>query len=316
MKISTKTHTMKNNGGGKTPKNTTRKKKHTSSKIDKSPLEFKKMSCAPGKDKNKYTCYTSASLEKMRILWNARHPDKPINATEPKKIWTFLKQHFDNVCSNEQCWLRQQFISNHLDQELMHHTFSPPAPKSWRVNPNEWLSSLDIIAVMKQFEKEYSCFDFIGPSPIDYDTHIQYGECVWKELCEFDLTQHIKNGKMKIGIIFNLDPHYKSGSHWVSLFVNIGKGEIYYFDSVGDAPDKQIVKLMNAITEQGKKVNIKFSQEINKKQHQFGDTECGMYSLYFIINMLRDISFKTFQNEHFTDELMTQFREKYFNVLD
>lgn len=275
---------------------------------------FKKMSCAPGKDKNTYTCYTSASLEKMRVLWNSRHPDKPIHTTQSKKIWNILKQNFNNVCSNEQCWLRQQFISNNLDQELAHHTFSPTAPSSWKVNPNEWLSSLDIIAVMKQFETEYKCFDFIGPSPIDYDTHIQYGECVWKELCEFQLAEHIKNGKMKIGVIFNLDPHYKSGSHWVSLFINIGKGEIYYFDSVGDPPHKQIKKLMNTIKEQGKKLNIDFVQHINKKQHQFGDTECGMYSLYFIINMLRDVSFETFEHEHFTDELMEEFREKYFNI--
>jgi len=296
MKYKKETHKNKN----KTHKNKTHKTK------------FKKLSCAPGKN-NGFTCYKTNALDKMKILWNIRHPDKQIKTNDPREIWNQLKLNMQYVCYNEACWLKQQFISNHLDDDLLHYTFSPRSPTSWKVNPNEWLSSLDIIAVMKQFEHEYKCFDFIGPSPIDYDTHIQFGECVWEELCEFNLKNQIQKGKMKIGIIFNLDPHYKSGSHWVSLFININKGEIYYFDSVGEKPHKQIQKFINNVISQGKQLKIIFKSHINTKQHQFGDTECGMYSLYFIINMLRDKSFKTFEKERITDELMTEFREKYFN---
>ena len=37
----------------------------------------------------------------------------------------------------------------------------------------------------------------------------------------------------KIGIIFNTDPHNKSGSHWISLFIDVKKKIICFFDSVG-----------------------------------------------------------------------------------
>ena len=37
------------------------------------------------------------------------------------------------------------------------------------------------------------------------------------EICNFNLNKMIKN-KKKIGFIFNLDPHTKGGSHWVSMF--------------------------------------------------------------------------------------------------
>ena len=47
------------------------------------------------------------------------------------------------------------------------------------------------------------------------------GKCVWEELCKFELEKQIEKGKNKIGIIFNLDKHYQSGSHWVSLFIDI-----------------------------------------------------------------------------------------------
>jgi hypothetical protein len=39
----------------------------------------------------------------------------------------------------------------------------------------------------------------------------------------FNLNQQLKDGKTKIGVIFNTDPHTKDGSHWVSLFINIKK---------------------------------------------------------------------------------------------
>ncbi len=45
--------------------------------------------------------------------------------------------------------------------------------------PNEWLTSIDILNVMKQYEDKHDDFDFIGPSPIDFDTHKMRGECVW-----------------------------------------------------------------------------------------------------------------------------------------
>ena len=38
----------------------------------------------------------------------------------------------------------------------------------------------------------------------------------------------IMKGKTNIGIIFNLDPHYKQGSHWVAVFIKVRKKEIYY----------------------------------------------------------------------------------------
>ena len=46
---------------------------------------------------------------------------------------------------------------------------------------------LHFIQIMKQYEKEYPSFRFIGPSPIDYDAHEYNGECVWEELCKFNL---------------------------------------------------------------------------------------------------------------------------------
>ena len=83
----------------------------------------------------------------------------------------------------------------------------PAAPEEWTKKPDEWLSTVDIQKVMKQWENSYPCFEFLGPSPIDYDKQQLFGECVWEELCKFSLKSCKKRGKYKIGIIFNLDIH-------------------------------------------------------------------------------------------------------------
>ena len=39
------------------------------------------------------------------------------------------------------------------------------------------------------------------------------------------------SGLRKLGIVINFDPHYKGGSHWVGMYMDINKGGIYFFDS-------------------------------------------------------------------------------------
>ena len=216
-------------------------------------------------------------------------------------------------------------MKNNLDKEITSHTFAPMTPPEWKTNPHEWLSSVDILNVMKQYEKLYPCFEFMGPSPIDYDTHKMYGECVWEELCHFSLQDQIKKGKTKIGVVFNLDPHYKPGSHWVSIFININKKYIFFFDSNGDRPPKKIKKFINTVLKQSKNLTIKGKKQ-NKEgfkyddnvstSHQDEDTECGIYSLYAIIEQVKDklnpIDLKD-PKKKITDSQMRKLRKKYFN---
>lgn len=295
----------------KTKFNVTRKKTKNKSKINK-------LRCSP-KEKNKmneFSCYTDESIYKLRNLWNKRHPDELIQSNEPREIWNKLNEFMKHVCNKESCWLKQNFTIGNLDNELS-DSFAPESPQEWKSNPNEWLSSMDIIKVMKQYEKAYKCFEFIGPSPIDYDKKKLYGECVWDELCHFDLGEQIKKGKTKIGIIFNLDPHNKSGSHWVSLFINLKKKQIFYFDSVGDPIPDQIMKFVVKISDQGRNLRPKILFEFDQNhptEHQYGDTECGVYSIFFIVHMLEDKITNHYLKTHvLKDEYMYKFRKVFFN---
>lgn len=294
------------------------KNKYKTKKHDYKNFSFKKLRCSP-KEKNKinsFTCYTNDSLYKLRDQWNKRHSNKMIKTNDPKEIHSMLSSYLNNVCKTESCWLKQNKDFGKISEDII-DSFAPVSPNEWKTNPNEWLSSVDIDKVMNQYKKAYKCFEFIGPSPIDFDTKTSHGECVWNELCNFSLANQIKKGKNKIGIIFNTDPHNKSGSHWISLFINIKKKIICFFDSVGTKQSKEIMKLVNRIIDQGHKLNPKINfkfENNNGVEHQNENTECGIYSLFFIIHMLQDKTSESFYKNHIIkDDQIQNYRKIYFN---
>lgn len=293
-------------------------KRHLSSKSSKKQYGNKtfkiNVRCSPEKT-NDYTCYSDNSLLKLRNFWNIRHPDRRINTEEPRDIWKQLKNNMSTVCETEFCWLRQNFIKENLDKELLQFTFAPKSPPSWKKNPSEWLSSVDIENIMKQYEHMYPSFQFIGPSPIDFDTLKLYDQCVWEELCKFDLYSYLHNGKTKIGIVFNTDPHYKDGSHWIALFINVSKKYIYFFDSNGNQAPNEIKVFIDRIKTQGQNLGIDFNIISNYPfEHQRENSECGMYVLYFIIQLLTNKKQASyFGKKRITDEEMNHLRKQYFN---
>lgn len=281
--------------------------------------KFRFEQCSPailGK-KKAITCYSNEVLEQIKNLWNTKHVDDIITSSDPNNIWNCLRERFANVCDTEKCWLRQKFVQGRIGSDIMKYTFAPDAPDSWSINPTEWLSSNDIIAVMKHFEKYFSQFAFIGPSPIDFDTVTYDGKCVWGELCGFELSKMIAKRKNKIGIIFNTDPHTKGGEHWLSMFIDLAAKPtpyIFYFDSTGDSVINEIKVLADRIIKQAKVLGIDMKFYHNSKEHQKGTTECGMYSLYLIIEILtgrKDYDY--FLKNRVPDKSMEEFRNIYFN---
>jgi len=112
-----------------------------------------------------------------------------------------------------------------------------------------------------------------------------------------------------------MDPHYKGGSHWMCMMIDIPKQIIYYFDSNGDKCPKEIKTLSERIQHQGNqfKFNFKF-EENHPYEHQEGDTECGMYVLYFIITILTGKNnYDFFTSQKITDDDMEKYRKIFFN---
>jgi hypothetical protein len=278
--------------------------------------KFKKEVCSPKtkEDELGFTCYTSNALKSLKNAWNKRHPTSKIYEETPREIWEKLKHFMRYTCAKESCWLKHECLKKDIDKSLIKELFAPSAPVEWKKNPREWLNTLDIHNVLRQWEKKYKSFRFLGASPIDYDEELSEGECVWEDLCKFQLKEELKDGIKKIGVIFNLDKHTDDGSHWVAVFIDTTKKDIYFFDSYGDRAPSRIYKFCKDVKEQAKKLGEKYKIKQCTKQHQYNNGECGMYCLYFIINLLTGGDFKTFNTVKIPDTKMFELRKKYFNL--
>ena len=99
------------------------------------------------------------------------------------------------------------------------------------------------------------------------------------------------------------------------MYIDIPKKIIYYFDSVGDKAPKQISKLVKKIQYQGNELGIDLKYKENHPfEHQKGNTECGIYVIYFITEILegkKDLDY--FTTNKINDDEMEKYRKIYFN---
>jgi hypothetical protein len=247
---------------------------------------FKKLNCHPRKSKKRQTCYDDNELILLKNDWNKQRPELKIHVSNPLEIWEELKNKIAD-CPQELCWVDKLVKDTSLKGKL-YNNFVPKTPESWNKNKNEWLDSNNIKNVLDQYKEHYKNFTYLGPSPIDFDKKIR-GVCVWPELCNLSLKDQLKKGITKLGVVLNIDKHTMGGSHWVGLFIDLKEKYIFYFDSCdGDIPP-EVTVFTNKMVNQAKSLKIKLRKFTNKGlQHQEGTTECGMYVLYFIINLLEN----------------------------
>lgn len=268
------------------------------------------------------TCLQSSDIDVLKKTYNETHTDKVVD-TSPTQILKTLKQK--QSCQTDICAVNKLENAT-VRSTLLKTRYSPFMPMKWKENINEWLSSTDIINVLRQYEAKYPHFKFLGPSPTDYYFMETPTQCVWRDLCQFNLNAMIKAGKTKIGVVFNIDPHDLPGSHWVALFINTSLRRIHYFDSTGDEIHKDILRFVTEVQQQSRQIGPEYTFDLEKDQtypleHQYGNTECGMYVLYFIITLLRnqrDVYESMFKNpkRKIPDKAMERLRYEYFNERD
>jgi hypothetical protein len=233
----------------------------------------------------------------------------------PLSLRKALEKHYQVKPGQEMSFLKALPFSDPEKQELAQQYLRPEQPAKWKEDPDMWLDSLNIESVMKQYEEAYPAFEFMGPFPIDFaapDPYEKSGEkkCLIREICSLRVKQALQEGTKSIGIIYNLDPHFKDGSHWVANYIDIPNHCCYYFDSYGYEPPKQIATFMKWLTVQDPQMKLLY----NARRFQHLGSECGMYSLYFIIRMLSGDMFRPFCRRQPRDSVMLDLRDWLFST--
>jgi hypothetical protein len=247
------------------------------------------------------------SVSRLREVYNKEHPhESPIQEGGTETEWNELQTRLRAKCRTG----RAECIVAALLRR-------PKAPKEWAINRWEWLSSDDIDSIEKNFMKVFEDYFYVGAVPIDFDLKSETGKCLVSALCKMKLEELSKKGKHRIGIVINTDPHDGPGEHWVCVYCDIRPELEYprmtYFDSYAQKPEKEIVELMERWKEQWDKTGIHdkgMELTYNKTRHQYKDSECGIYCVYFHYACLTEIP----MDERIPDEVINSFRSMLFRI--
>jgi hypothetical protein len=289
-------------------------------------MTSKDTKCAPDKHFTDGSCFSIESLKKIATEYNKNNTRHLIHINDNKKnMVKQLTKAFSKSCSSQTCWLQTNIVKKIRDDDIHQHTFRPIGPS----NGYDWLSTSNINNVLNQYEKKYDDFVFLGALPNDFQ------ELKFLGFSDINFDDFTTEGKTKLGFVINLDTHDKSGSHWVALYTNLQKYQIYYFDSLGQKPGPRIRKFNKKILSyMYKKKNnkelkfnnlikkIKSSKDVNflndfdirynNIQHQLKDSECGVYSMNFIIRAVKGESFDDITTNITTDSEINECRDVYF----
>tara|TARA_B110000208_G_scaffold191059_2_gene256688 strand:+ start:412 stop:1335 length:924 start_codon:yes stop_codon:yes gene_type:complete len=301
--------------------------------------------CAPHKEYKDGSCF---SLDELKIIahnYNKSVDTKQVNgkkidikSNDKKQLLNTIVKQLPQCNNDHICIISQKFIIN----KKLKNIFKPQGTKG----QYDWLSTLNINDVLRQYELKYKDFKFGGAVPSDVFSY-KKEERVDYPLMDTNLNiQHLDlhdlniMGIKKIAFVYNLDKSYQSGSHWVALFCNLDKCQVYFFDSYGQRPSKDIrsmieklanmcynkhnttcVKECNDLSvsqsfmmETGKNKLEKLLSNIdyNRNRNQYKNTECGVYSINFIVQLLNGKKFKEIIDNPISDEEINKLRKKYY----
>jgi hypothetical protein len=298
--------------------------------------------CSPSREKTyekDKTCFSKEALVRLVDAWNDAHPETAIRGytrMSKKALWEELNGRMSKLCKGsgrEWCWVDK--LQKAKSSPEVAKSLRPQRPREWYQKPYAWLSNFDIEAVMRQYQDDKdNRYRFLGVYPLDFAAKDMFGTCLFREICALDITKFMKDkGKVRgVGMITNLDYHDQDGSHWTSLFMcvdpRLPSFGAYYYDSVAPSkPPAEIEQFMQAAKAQAEAFaksipgceNAVFRIDHNKKRHQYGNSECGLFSMAYQIRWIDKLrnhaattTFDNVAHVKLTDDVVHKLRDILF----
>lgn len=256
----------------------------------------KNVECAPGVGvTNSGICSSSSAIAKIRQIFDIKY-------TDDEKIIEEAKNK--TRCKTESCLYTKTNIQKILPDELKTR-FNEKGP--W--NNTKWLDNLNIDdTINKWMTAKFPKHKHLEFSMIDFKKQRNHLASIkWGETCKkYD----------SLSCVLNTDKTGQPGQHWISIFCDLQSPTktVEYFDSAGANPPKEItdflIESVDKIEES--KAGPVQSYNITNMEHQMKNTECGVYSIFFILCRKHGVPRSFFEKTRVPDSDMEKFREILF----
>ena len=277
------------------------------------PKKFIKETCSihqTFKGNPDITCYDLNILKHIRNSLNEKFNVNIKDSNHLKSLFVNIR---DFIVENTDCNKESCIINFASDPTIIHlkNYFAPIAPTEWNTKKRQFLSTMEIYDCCKQIEELDPTFKFISVTPIDFSTIVN-NKCVTPDVCNLNIKELTQNNIHKFAIVFNTDPHTEPGEHWICCYGDIKKKCLYYYDSYASQPEPEIYNLFLKIQKDlGKNTKMFY----NKIRHQYKHSECGMFCIYFILQMTlsKNTDFLKVTRNIPNDDIINNMRRKFFN---
>lgn len=233
-------------------------------------------------------------------------PDKPVPQKTCSESLNILMYVYN--CDSEKCVLQRLQHNTNSDRTAIKESldnFKPNGP----IHKPEWLSNTHIDDVLKSFAKQYPEFKY-------YPTGLMN---LQDSLGRIDLEKDFNEGYETVACVVNTTRKCPvsgpCGDHWVCVVMKKEKDNVIsmeYFNSSGNTPPNDILTVFK---QQKQLVGGKCActEKYNSVVHQRGDSECGVYCLYYIRSRLEGVDAERFYQSRISDEAMIMFRRYIFS---
>lgn len=267
-------------------------------------------------------CSTDKTVNAMREHLVKKKIDTKSLKT-PTSVVDTIKKNLK--CSTEECVLTndefarpdiKQMINESLDR------IKPPGP----ANDTSLLNNNNIDTVLHKLTKLHIDFyhmyfqmiDFAGEKTSNGEWVVSHNTKITPtRLGTIDMSKDvIDKGFKTFGVVMNTDKRTGGGIHWFSLFCDFRKNPctVEYFNSSGNKPVKQIqewlIKTGDNLNTNGYTSTVDIlSGLVHQKD---SETECGLYSIYYIWNRINGVPSQNFQKTRIPDAEMIKLRKQCF----
>jgi hypothetical protein len=251
------------------------------------------------------SCSDAVTFEKM-IEFLER---KSIKVDKTEVLPTIKKEL---KCDSESCVLNTsefvQFIGTDQQEEALDQLkMVGPA------NDMSWLNNEHIDQNIASWKDSFKDFHHIKFQLADFDK-------TGTELADLDVVELYSKGIRTIGCVLNTDSSGGSGIHWYAIFIDMRKEPYSFeiFDSTGRFPQQNLLSVLEKnrmMIQKAKHVRAEVVNVSRQNRLQFSNSECGLFSLWYIFCRLNEVPFQYFSKPGAAnDDMMLQFRKILFRT--